>query len=111
MNNVNFIVECIQNNLPITFLKYGDGEYICASKDFNLYGFLINANCDNDNFSNKLGNSIIDSFKYITKQNNIIIAKTEIKKIDDYFENLTIEKKYKDNLKFLYIYNLKLIMN
>ena len=92
MDNIDLIINCLINNKPIIFLKYGDGEYICASRDFNFLGFEINKNCDQDNFTEKLGIRLVDSFKYIIYQNNIIIAKTFMEKIDNYFLHLSNNK-------------------
>lgn len=89
MDQQNFIINCINDNIPFVFLKYGDGEYICASKNYNFLGFFIDKNCDQDTFTEKLSNKLIESYKYITTQNNIIIALTKMKIIDDYFSSLT----------------------
>lgn len=53
------ITDCILNKIPISFSKYGDGEYNCAN---NYFGY----NCDNDSYTEKLGNAIRNSFIYMT---------------------------------------------
>jgi hypothetical protein len=63
MDITDIIVECIDNNKPLSFSKYGDGEYMCA------FGFTGN-NCDNDNYTPKLKDALISSFKYIVDSSN-----------------------------------------
>jgi len=60
MNITNILTEHIINNKPISFSKYGDGEFYCA---FVRHG----RNCDNDTYTYKLGNSLINSFKYMVE--------------------------------------------
>lgn len=60
---VNRITECIQNKRPISFSKYGDGEYFCA---FNVQG-VGNHNCDNDSYTEDKGNRLLSSFKYMVE--------------------------------------------
>jgi hypothetical protein len=57
----NYITQCVKDNKPIIFLKFGDGEYNCV---FNNYG----ANCDNDTYTPKLSFDIKKSFKYIVEK-------------------------------------------
>jgi len=59
MNIVTTLTNCIQNKIPCSFQKYGDGEYFCA---INHKG----SNCDNDNYSEKKADELVNSFKYIT---------------------------------------------
>lgn len=58
MNITKILTECVINNIPISFSKYGDGEFNCA---FSRNG----RNCDNDTYTNKLGDGIINSFRYM----------------------------------------------
>ena len=59
----NYLTHCIENKIPVSFSKYGDGEYFAVtSKD--------GANCDNDKYTQKLKDNLIESFKYIIKNNN-----------------------------------------
>jgi len=56
------LATLIKTNTPTSFSKYGDGEYLCVTSN---YGY----NCDNDNYTNKLKNGIIESFKYMIDEN------------------------------------------
>ena len=66
MDITNKIIKSINNNIPISFSKYGDGEYLCASNNF-----VNDKNCDNDKYTKKLSEAIKESFKYmVNNQNN-----------------------------------------
>ncbi len=88
MNITNKLVHCINNAIPIVFSKYGDGEYICASKDYTLYGVKSSSNCDNDTYTNKLSQGINNSFKYFANKENYYFGKWNNDKIISYWENL-----------------------
>lgn len=59
MNIIKNIIDAINNNTPISFSKYGDGEYYCAIQHNSRH------NCDGDVYTPKLGEGIRESFKYI----------------------------------------------
>lgn len=61
MEVTTIIREAIQNKTPISFSKYGDGEFFCASS-------VEGHNCDNDNYTEKKKNGLLDSFKYMVQQ-------------------------------------------
>lgn len=63
MNITNLLTEHVINNKPISFSKYGDGEYNCV---FNRNG----RNCDYDSYTNKLGEALLNSFKYMVDYAN-----------------------------------------
>lgn len=67
MDITNILIYSINNKIPISFSKYGDGEYFCA----NSYN---GKNCDNDTYTEKLKNGLINSFKYMVneKENSYI---------------------------------------
>ena len=48
----NILIDCVKNKTPVSFSKYGDGEYLCASG-------TPGHNCDNDNYTEKLRYSLI----------------------------------------------------
>ena len=76
MMDITYIIECLENNKPVAFSKYGDGEFICAARQFYFYGSLSLANCDSDAYTDKLAISLINSFKYmVEKANNSLIGK------------------------------------
>jgi len=58
MEITNLLSTAIINKTPISFSKYGDGEYFCANSHNGH-------NCDNDNYTEKLRNGLIESFKYM----------------------------------------------
>jgi hypothetical protein len=61
MNITNYITDCIISKTPVSFSKYGDGEYYCA-----IGG--IQHNCDLDSCTDKLRVSLIDSIKYVVNE-------------------------------------------
>jgi hypothetical protein len=68
MEITSYITQCVNEHKPVSFLKFGDGEYYCA---FSNYG----ANCDNDYYTPKLSFFIKQSFKYIVENtDNIYIG-------------------------------------
>jgi len=60
MDITEYLTDCVNNNIPVSFSKYGDGEY---SAMFQPYG----CNCDRDPFTYKLSTSLKESFKYIVE--------------------------------------------
>ena len=65
------IINCIENGHPVSFSKYGDGEYLCASS-------AIGTNCDNDTYTPKLRMALLESFKYMTENcDNAFIGRWE----------------------------------
>jgi hypothetical protein len=60
MEITNTISECIRTRTPVSFSKYGDGEYACA-KLFNGH------NCDADFYTEKKKIALIESFKYVVE--------------------------------------------
>ena len=63
MNRINYIQDCVRNNKPVVFCKFGDGEYYCMIK-YTGNGPL-SQNCDNDTFTQNLSDSLVSSFKLI----------------------------------------------
>jgi hypothetical protein len=87
--NTTYIVNCIKDNVPVIFLKYGDGEYLCSSKNFNDKNNNNKANCDNDNYTIKLSKSITESFKYIAENcKNYYFGRWHDKFVVDYWNSL-----------------------
>jgi hypothetical protein len=54
----SYLTKCVENGTPVSFSKYGDGEYNCASGAFGW-------NCDNDRYTHALAQGILKSFKYM----------------------------------------------
>ncbi len=76
------ITECIRRRIPVSFSKYGDGEYACANA-FNGH------NCDADFYTEKKRTALIESFKYMTQsaENSYISYWTD--DISSYWQSLT----------------------
>ena len=68
MDITDYITNCVENNIPVTFLKYGDGEFNCV-----FYGY--GTNCDNDTYTQNLQNGLLESFKFLVENvNNVYIG-------------------------------------
>ena len=74
MNNiVELLTECIREKKPVSFCKYGDGEYHCAIQ--GCADIITDKNnCDADFYTKKLQQGILQSFKYMaeTAENSYI---------------------------------------
>jgi len=60
MNITTYLTECIQNNTPVSFSKYGDGEFNCIIYRYGM-------NCDKDTYSSKLSDGLKESFIYMVE--------------------------------------------
>jgi len=60
MEITSYITQCLNENKPVSFLKFGDGEYACAFSNYDV-------NCDNDTYTSKLSFFLKQSFKYIVE--------------------------------------------
>lgn len=90
MGDINYIVDCVKNNIPIVYCKYGDGEYFCATKYDNNLPMV--QNCDNDTYTVKLSEGVKKSFSYITEQNNVFIGRWFNQNVIDYWTSTAINK-------------------
>lgn len=61
MEIADIITECIKNEKPIYFGKYGDGELYCIMS-------YQGSNCDNDNYTENKKNGLIESFKFMVNE-------------------------------------------
>jgi hypothetical protein len=69
MEITDYLTKCVEQDIPVTFLKFGDGEYNCVFQP-------VGANCDRDLFTLKLSNSLKESFQYmIENTDNTYIGK------------------------------------
>ena len=69
MNITPYLTECVNNNKPVTFVKFGDGEFNC------MFGASRGSNCDGDKYTPKKKEMLINSFKYfVDKQSNSYIG-------------------------------------
>jgi hypothetical protein len=63
-----YFANCIKNNIPFFYCKFGDGEYLCMYKYKSNDKSLI-CNCDSDNYTEYLSLSLCKSLHYIV--NNV----------------------------------------
>jgi hypothetical protein len=61
MNVTKFLSECIKHYVPVSFSKYGDGEYNCVNS-------IDNYNCDKDAYTSNLRDCLMKSFKYMVDE-------------------------------------------
>ena len=61
MEITKYLSECIQTKTPVSFSKYGDGEYNAANGHSGH-------NCDNDNYTDKLRQGLLSSFQYMVDE-------------------------------------------
>jgi hypothetical protein len=61
MDITQYLADCVRNNTPVSFSKYGDGEY-AAANGHNGH------NCDQDTYTNSLGDSLRTSFTYMVDE-------------------------------------------
>ena len=61
MEITNILTEAILNSTPISFSKYGDGEYYCVNSH-------PGRNCDNDNYNAKKKTMLLASFRYMVDE-------------------------------------------
>ncbi len=80
------LIYSIQNNKPISFLKLGDGEINCMQGHWG-------SNCDNDNYTEKLKNRLIESCKFLIMYcNNVYLGKWHGGESYTFVERLTPSK-------------------
>jgi hypothetical protein len=63
MEITSYLTNCIENGIPVSFSKYGDGEYLCASGNNG-------SNCDRDSMTPKLQTKLRESFTYMVENCN-----------------------------------------
>lgn len=95
MDISNILIDCVKNKTPVSFSKYGDGEYLCARG-------ASGHNCDCDNYTKKLRHALIDSFKYMTEnKDNCYIGLWISPEVKAYWESLVSK-----NIKFAKYHSL-----
>ena len=94
-----FITHCIQTNTPLVFLKYGDGEYECASKYDQGQAVAKHThanNCDHDTYTVRLSNALKESFVYMVENGqNYLFGKWGTTVVVNYWESLVPDKQVK----------------
>tara|TARA_R110000868_G_scaffold294847_2_gene555323 strand:+ start:433 stop:1107 length:675 start_codon:yes stop_codon:yes gene_type:complete len=80
------IIQKINLNVPFTFAKYGDGEYLCAIK-------RNGQNCDKTKYTHKLSQAIIASYIYLAPLDNSFLGKwTDDNIVYKFFEKIIVPK-------------------
>jgi hypothetical protein len=86
MNITAYLANCVSNKIPVSFSKYGDGEYYCATGK-------IAHNCDFDTCTNKLQIELKKSFKYMVDEcENSYIGLWHDTKNMEYWQGLVNKK-------------------
>lgn len=82
MNVRNKIIDSIIFGKPISFCKFGDGEYYCMIGNSG-------ANCDKDAYTSKLSDSLKQSLIKFSYNENCYIGMWVNKEVVNYFNSLT----------------------
>lgn len=64
MNITEYLTECVKKDIPVSFSKYGDGEFSCAFQPYS------NGNCDGDMYTDILGKALKASFQYLAENSD-----------------------------------------
>lgn len=81
MPEEDIIIKHIQLNIPFVYVKFGDGEFYAAI-------YRPGGNCDGTKYTQKLGNSIKNAFKYLITTPCSYIGKRPEHQVISYFESL-----------------------
>lgn len=82
MDITEYLTKCVETNTPVSFSKYGDGEYLCATGGAGY-------NCDHDNYTERKAMALINSIKYmVDNMENAYISKWPDTYITDYWQSL-----------------------
>lgn len=82
MEITNILSECIRTRTPVSFSKYGDGEYACAK-------LFKGRNCDADLYTEKKQSALIESFKYMAETAPNAYMSYWTNDISSYWQSLT----------------------
>ena len=82
MEITNMLSECIRSGIPVSFSKYGDGEYACANA-------FAGHNCDADFYTQKKQIALIESFKYMAENAPNAYMSYWTEEISSYWQTLT----------------------
>lgn len=83
MDITNTLIDAIVNKIPLSYCKYGDGEFFCSIS-------RNGCNCDNDSYTEGLKNGLINSFVYMANNHpNSYIGLWFDNNVKIYWESLT----------------------
>jgi len=77
----HYLTYCINNKVPVCFLKYGDGEYQCSRR-------FRGHNCDADTYTIALSDGVLSSFKYLAEKPNVLIGAWHDKEVCTFWQSL-----------------------
>lgn len=83
------LTELLLNNIDFIFTKFGDGEIICMSNEYDD-GM---GNCDNQIYSTTLSEKLVESLDYFSEKENVFLGEWIYDRFSDKFNNLLGEKK------------------
>jgi hypothetical protein len=82
MNTTQYLIDCIENTTPVSFSKYGDGEYLAASGS-------AGTNCDGDRYTPTLKHGLINSIRHmVDDSSNAYIGQWPDGKIQAFWQSL-----------------------
>jgi hypothetical protein len=81
------IIKCIENEEPIIFVKYADGEYNCIIKDYNN-NYLEWSAGEGDMYTEQKKRGLINALRYFNDIPTAYIGKWHTTFITDYFQGI-----------------------
>ncbi len=78
----DIITKYIEEDRPVIFAKFGDGEYYCASGHDG-------ENCDRDKYTERLRNGLINSMKYLSGIKDAYLGRWHTDEAPNFFQSLT----------------------
>jgi hypothetical protein len=77
----DYITYCIENKTPVSFLKFGDGEFQCVTG-------CNGGNCDADPYTKSLSEGIKSSFSYLSQQPNTLFGAWHTPEVVNFWESI-----------------------
>jgi hypothetical protein len=86
INITRYLIECVENSTPVSFSKYGDGEYLAASGS-------AGTNCDGDRYTPALKHGLINSIRHmVDNSSNAYIGQWPDEKIQAFWQSFCRKK-------------------
>lgn len=99
VNIVAHLTECVKTKTPVSYVKYGDGEFYAAKG-------TSGKNCDKTPYTAKLGKGVRESFKHFAAQKNAFLGKWDSdRRVFTYFESLVKQAVQWANYHAFIVYN------
>jgi hypothetical protein len=96
MNVITELICGIESDVPINFVKFGDGEIYAMSG-------ASGCNCDGDNYTTFLKNRLCDSLNYFVKIPNFYIGKWGVDSIRAIIKTITEDIKWAEYHSLIFI--------